>query len=67
MQYKSYGKTGKNISVISCGGMRFENPDDIDANAEPNWEQIGLDWVIHSVDPDKKVPEMATASQKSPT
>lgn len=39
----------------------------IDANAEPNWEQVGLDWVIHSIDPDKKVPEMATASQKSAT
>ena len=23
MQYKQYGKTGKNISVIGCGGMRF--------------------------------------------
>jgi len=34
MQYKSYGKTGKNISVIGFGGMRFENPEDIDANAE---------------------------------
>ncbi len=34
MWYKSYGKTGKKISVISFGGMRFNNPDDIDASAE---------------------------------
>ncbi len=25
----------------------------IDATAEPNWEQIGLDWIVKSVDPDK--------------
>ncbi len=34
MLYKTYGKTGKRVSVISCGGMRFHNPEDIDANAE---------------------------------
>ena len=34
MQYKSYGKTGKSISVISFGGMQFENPEDIDTSAE---------------------------------
>jgi len=34
MWHKTYGKTGKEISVISFGGMRFENPADIDANAE---------------------------------
>jgi hypothetical protein len=26
----------------------------IDANAEPDWEQVGLDWVIHGNDPDRK-------------
>ena len=34
MLYKSYGKTGKQISVIGFGGMRFRNPEDIDAGAE---------------------------------
>lgn len=34
MQYKSYGQTGKKISVIGFGGMRFENHDDIQGNAE---------------------------------
>ncbi len=34
MWYKPYGRTGKEISVIGCGGMRFDNPEDIDANAE---------------------------------
>jgi len=33
----------------------------IDANTEPDWEQIGLDWVINAVDPDKK--EVATAGE----
>ena len=26
----------------------------IDASAVGNWEQIGLDWVIHGIDPDEK-------------
>ncbi len=34
MWHKTYGQTGKNISVIGFGGMRFANPDDIDSNAE---------------------------------
>lgn len=34
MWYKPYGKTGKNISVIGFGGMRFENPADLDSGAE---------------------------------
>ena len=34
MLHKSYGKTGKEISVIGCGGMRFTQPENIDANAE---------------------------------
>jgi predicted aldo/keto reductase-like oxidoreductase len=34
MLYKEYGKTGKKISVVSFGGMRFSNPQDIDANAQ---------------------------------
>ena len=33
MIYKTYGKTGKKISAVSFGGMRFANPDNIDANA----------------------------------
>ena len=34
MWTKPYGATGKDISVISFGGMRFEKPDDIDAMAD---------------------------------
>lgn len=34
MRTKSYGSTGKDISVIGCGGMRFANPKDIEGSAE---------------------------------
>jgi predicted aldo/keto reductase-like oxidoreductase len=34
MWTKPYGTTGKNISAVSFGGMRFGQPDDIDAMAE---------------------------------
>jgi len=34
MWRKPYGRTGKEISVVGFGGMRFANPDDTDANAE---------------------------------
>lgn len=34
MWTKPYGRTGKNVSVIGFGGMRFLNPENIDANAE---------------------------------
>jgi len=34
MWCKPYGQTGKDVSVIGFGGMRFDNPKDIDANAE---------------------------------
>jgi len=34
MLYREYGKTGKKLSVIGFGGMRFKEPQDIDANAE---------------------------------
>jgi len=34
MLLKEYGRTGKKISAVSCGGMRFANPEDIDAAAE---------------------------------
>ena len=34
MWQKMYGKTGKSISVIGFGGMRFENPKDLDASAQ---------------------------------
>jgi len=34
MWYKPYGKSGKEISVVGFGGMRFADPEDIDANAE---------------------------------
>ena len=34
MWTKPYGKTGKNISVIGFGGMRFPQPADLDGSAE---------------------------------
>ena len=34
MWYKPYGRTGKKISVVGFGGMRFDHPENIDANAE---------------------------------
>jgi hypothetical protein len=34
MWQKPYGKTGKKISVIGFGAMRFANPENINANAE---------------------------------
>lgn len=34
MKYRPYGSTGKNISVIGCGGMRFENAEDTDTCAQ---------------------------------
>ena len=34
MIYREYGKTGKKVSAIGFGGMRFANPKDLDASAE---------------------------------
>jgi len=34
MIYNQYGSTGIDVSAIGFGGMRFNNPQDIDANAE---------------------------------
>jgi uncharacterized protein len=34
MWTKPYGQTGKNVSVVSFGGMRFGDPQDHDANAQ---------------------------------
>lgn len=34
MLKRPYGKTGKDISVVSMGGMRFPKPEDIDGMAE---------------------------------
>jgi hypothetical protein len=34
MLYKTYGQTGKQVSVIGFGGMRFPDPQNIDFNAE---------------------------------
>jgi len=34
MIYNKYGSTGIEVSAIGFGGMRFDNPQDIDANAE---------------------------------
>ncbi len=31
MRYRSYGTTGKSVSVLGFGGMRFEQIDDVDA------------------------------------
>ena len=34
MIYREYGNTGEKVSVLGFGGMRFENPSDIDGSAE---------------------------------
>src|SRR5512133_1860748 len=34
MWTKKYGKTGKDVSVVAFGGMRFPKPKDIDGSAE---------------------------------
>jgi hypothetical protein len=34
MLYRTFGKTGKDISLISFGGMRFPNHQDLDGSAE---------------------------------
>lgn len=34
MIYSEYGSTGYKVSAIGCGGMRFTDPQDIEANAE---------------------------------
>ncbi len=34
MLYRPFGKTGKNVSVISFGGMRFSEPKDLEKSAE---------------------------------
>ena len=34
MFYREYGSTGKKISVISAGGMRYVDPDDVEGSAE---------------------------------
>ena len=33
----------------------------IDANAEPNWEQVALDWILNAVDPDKSHKKIVSA------
>ncbi|MEA1910079.1 MAG: aldo/keto reductase [Spirochaetota bacterium] len=34
MIYREYGNTGEKVSILGFGGMRFENPSDIDGSAE---------------------------------
>ncbi len=34
MQYRPYGTTGKDVSIVGLGGMRFGKPDEIDEMAE---------------------------------
>ena len=34
MIYREYGDTGEKVSILGFGGMRFENPSDIDGSAE---------------------------------
>lgn len=34
MEYRNYGSTGKKVSFLGFGGMRFENPGDLEGSAE---------------------------------
>jgi len=34
MLYRPFGRTATALSIISFGGMRFPDPDDLDASAE---------------------------------
>jgi uncharacterized protein len=34
MIYRPFGQTATELSIISFGGMRFPDPDDLDASAE---------------------------------
>lgn len=36
----------------------------IDANAEPNWEEVGLDWILNAVDPDNSRKKIVSISRK---
>ncbi len=42
MLYKEYGKTGKKVSAIGFGGMRFEKPDDTELSAKLLLDAYGL-------------------------
>ena len=34
MKHKIYGRTGERVSILGFGGMRFENPSDLEASAD---------------------------------
>lgn len=36
----------------------------IDATAEPNWEEIGLDWILNAVDPDNSREKIVSISRE---
>ena len=46
MLYRPYGTTGKQISIISAGGMRYSKPQDIDAMAQIPLEaaRLGINY-----------------------
>lgn len=46
MIYREYGRTGKKISAVGFGGMRFENPNETDAAAELliHARQLGINY-----------------------
>ena len=45
MIYKKYGSTGIDVSVIGFGGMRFEDPNDIEAEYdELDYDPVESNW-----------------------
>lgn len=46
MLYREYASTGKKISIISAGGMRYPDPDDIEGSAEIPLEaaRLGINY-----------------------
>ena len=63
--YKQHGMT-RSVVIVSSPIIRRQFEDlaketgiyewerYIDASATPNWEQVGMDWLLHAYDPDAR-------------
>lgn len=50
--------------IARCSGV-YEWERYIDASTVDNWREVGENWVIHGIDPDKKSQDSKTASHES--